>query len=76
MRIATIQALTAGNTSDSEATARGQGRKDGTAACRALRNLLREQQYRRRKMISVRLDLVITNLQRTTKVGRRASKPE
>lgn len=76
MRIAIIHALAAGNTSEGEASARGQGRKDGTAACRALRNLLREQQFRRQKMLSIRLDLVITNLQRTTSLGRRGSKPE
>lgn len=71
MRLATIHALATGNTSKGEASARGQGRKDGTAACRALRNLLREQQFRRRKLISIHLDLVITNMQKTTKLGRR-----
>jgi len=76
MRIATIHALEAGDSSGRQASARGQGRKDGTAACRALRNLLREQQFRRRKMISIHLDLVITNLHRTAKPRRRGGKPE
>jgi hypothetical protein len=76
MRIATIHVSESGDSSGCQASARGQGRKDGTAACRALRNLLREQQFRRRKMISIHLDLVITNLHRTAKPRRGGSNPE
>jgi hypothetical protein len=62
MRIATIRAF-----AGERASARGQGRKDGNAACRALRNLLRNQEFRRRKSISVDMNLFITNAPRPRK---------
>lgn len=71
MRIATIRAF-----HGEKASARGKGRKDGTAACRALRNLLRTQEFRQRKTISVDLNLIITDapVQGKTRVSRHESK--
>jgi hypothetical protein len=67
MRIAVIHAFGESAASGDETSVRGCGRKDGTAACRALLNLLRNRQFRQRKVVSVHLSLVITNIPKPTK---------
>lgn len=74
MRIAVIHAFRESATSGDETSARGCGRKDGTAACRALLNLLRSRQFRQRKVVSVHLSLVITNFPKPTKHLREGSR--
>jgi hypothetical protein len=64
MRIATIRAYLGTGLPNREANARGQGRSDGGAASRAVRNLLREKQLRRQSNITLYLELVITNAPR------------
>ncbi len=61
MKIAIIRAYLGKSQSDREAHARGQGRSERKAASRALLNLLRDKRLRRKKAISIHIELVIMN---------------